>query len=354
MKIINHYIFKTVFFTVLIVLSVLCVLAMLSEIIDGLGSISGNYNFTEVLIFAGLKVPENIYHFMPFAALVGSLIGLGSLASSSELTAIRAAGASLLQITFAVLKPVVVLIIATLLLAEYVVPLTDQYAETRRSEKLGQVNSALSSRDGLWNREQNEFMHFNRVQANGQLEGVTRYRFDENNQLISSSFAREAQYMGQYWLEKDVVETTLAQKITRQTAFESRRWENQLSPELLTILVQDTNNLAISRLFNYINYLQRQAIDSAQYQLSFWEKVLQPFAIISLVLIAISFVFGSLREVTMGYRIFVGVIVGISFQMTQRLLGPTSLVYEFPPIIAVAIPILVCFLLGLFLLIQKR
>ena len=354
MRIINRYIFKTVFLTILVVLSVLCVLAMLSEIIDELGNISGDYSFAEVIIFAALKLPESIYNFMPFAALVGSLIGLGSLASSSELTAIRAAGASLLQITLSVLKPVVVLIITALLLAEYIVPLTDQTAEARRSEKLGKANSALSSQEGLWNRENNEFMHFNRVQANGQLLGVTRYQFNASDELIASSFAQSAKYIDGYWLEENVVETIIEQGRTEQKIYDTRRWDNGLSPELLTILVQDTDNLAITRLSSYINYLKLQNINSARYQLSFWEKILQPLAIISLVLIAISFVFGSLREVTMGYRIFIGVVVGISFQMTQRLLGPTSLVYEFPPVIAVAIPIIVCLLLGLFLLIQKR
>lgn len=354
MSIISRYLFKTILLSVLVVMLVLCVLTMLAKVIDDLGALGGNYTFLELMIYVSLRVPQNINEFMPFAALVGSLIGLGSLASSSELTAIRAAGVSLLQITWGVIKPILVLIVCTLLLAEYVVPITDEYAENRRAEKRNKVRSALQARNGLWNKEQNEFMHFNRVQADGRLQGVTRYQFDNKHQLIATSFAQTATYQGDYWLEEDIIETRFNGDNTQQLNIATRQWNAELSPELLAILVQNTDNLAISRLSNYIEYLNQQSIDSARYQLSFWNKVLQPLAIISLVLIAVSFVFGSLREVTMGYRIFIGVLIGLSFQMAQRLLGPTSLVYEFPPVVAVSLPIVLCFILGLLLLVSKR
>ena len=56
----------------------------------------------------------------------------------------------------------------------------------------------------------------------------------------------------------------------------------------------------------------------------------------------------------MGYRIFVGVIVGIAFQFSQNLLGPSSIIYGFQPLLAVAAPILVCMLIGGILLVRAR
>lgn len=350
----NRYIFTTVFGAVLLVLLVICALDMLSKLIDDLANLSVTYTFAEALIHAGLLVPVSIYRYIPFAALVGSLIGLGALATNSELIAIRAAGVSLLRITFAVLQPIVLMILLALFLAEYVVPTAQQYAENRRALKLDGVQAAQLSSRGLWNREGTEFMHFNNVQANGRLLGVTRYQFDAANELHASSFSRAATYVDGYWLEEDVVETQITHNKLEQKTFAVRRWEIELSPALLAILVQDTQNLAISKLYNYIGYLRQQSIDSARYELSFWHKVLQPLAIVSLVLIAVSFVFGSLRDVTMGYRIFIGVAVGLGFQITQKLLGPTSLVYGFSPFVAVLAPIAICMLLGVFLLIKKR
>lgn len=354
MRLLNRYVFTTVLSSVLMVLLVICSLDLLAKLIDELDNLSERYTFSEILIYTGLNLPLSLYKYTPFAALVGGLIGLGSLAAASELVILRAAGVSLWRISLLVIKPILLLIIIALLLAEYVIPVSEQYAENRRLLKLEGVSSALASRRGLWNREGDEFMHFNSVQSNGKLLGVTRYQFNDQNELIAFSFAETALFVNGQWQEEGVTETQLSNTGTQQTRYSVRQWNSQLSPALLAILVQNSENLSISKLHYYIGYLEQQNIDSGRYQLSFWSKTLQPLAIISLVLIAVSFIFGPLREVTMGYRIFTGVVIGIVFQLAQKMLGPTSLVYGFSPLIAVLIPIIACFIFGLFLLSKNR
>jgi lipopolysaccharide export system permease protein len=354
MRLLNQYLFSTLISSILMVLLVICSLDMLAKFIDELDKITNDYTFLEVCIYVGLNMPASIYRYMPFAALVGGLIGLGSLASTSELLIMRAAGVSLMRLTASIIKPVLLLIVIVLLLAEYVIPTAEQYSENRRDIKRQDIKTALSSRGGLWNREGSEFMHFNSVQANGKLLGVTRYNFDEKNELTSTSFAQSAIYINGQWQEENVIETVITPSVIKKNTYQVRPWKIQLSPALLSILVQKPESLSISKLYQYITYLDQQNIDNGSYKLSFWNKVLQPLAIISLVVISISFIFGPLREVTMGYRIFSGVVVGIVFQMSQKLLGPISLVNGFSPLVAVLIPILFCFGMGFFLLLRNR
>lgn len=362
MRLLNAYIFRTTVVSILMVLLVITALDLLAKLIDELGSLTPSYTFFEVLVYVLLSIPSSFYQFMPFAGLVGGLVGLGSLASTSELVIMRAAGVSLLQLTWAVLKPVLWFIAAMLIFAEYVIPVSDQYAESRRSALLQGDNSALSAKGGVWNREGTLFMHFNSVQANGKLLGVTRYQYNDKQQLISASFAKTALHTSEGWREENVVETRFPDTLFEGNKedpittekYSSRPWETELSPNLLTILVQDTDNLAISKLYDYAQYLDKQNLDNGKYLLAYWGKVLQPLVIISLVLVAVSFIFGPLREVTMGYRIFTGVVVGIVFQLVQKLLGPASLLYGISPLFAVLLPILFCFGLGLFLLARTR
>ncbi|MCY1350366.1 Lipopolysaccharide export system permease protein LptG [compost metagenome] len=70
----------------------------------------------------------------------------------------------------------------------------------------------------------------------------------------------------------------------------------------------------------------------------------------ALVLMAISFIFGPLRSVTLGQRVFTGVLVGFVFRIAQDLLGPSSLVFGFPPLLAVLIPSAICTVAGLWML----
>lgn len=354
MRLLNGYIFRTTVASIVVVLVVITSLDILAKLIDELGNLTVNYTFSEALLYVVLNIPSSLYQYMPFAGLVGGLVGLGSLASTSELVVMRAAGVSLLRITWSVIKPVLWFIAVMLLFAEYVIPVADQYAENRRSLLLQDKNNALSSKAGLWNREGNTFMHFNSVQSNGKLSGITRYEYDEDKTLLSTSFAEVAFYINGQWQEEEVIETLFTENGTTTRSYANRQWDTDLSPDLLTILVLDTDNLAISKLNQYANYLEQQNLENSQYRLAYWSKVLQPLVIISLVLVAVSFIFGPLREVTMGYRIFTGVVVGIVFQLVQKLLGPASILYGIPPLFAVLLPILVCLGIGLFLLARTR
>lgn len=351
MRKLNHYIAQSVIGSVALVLMVIVSLDAISGLVDQLDELGGNYNFIEALIYVGLTLPSSIYDNIPFSALVGCLIGLGALASSSELVVMRAAGVSVAQITWAVMKPVMLFIVLGLLLGEYVTPLSDQFAESRRAIAKGDTK-ALESRHGLWNREGSEFMHFNAVLPNGKLFGVTRYQFDESGRLQAASFAQTAIHQGDYWQEENAKETVFSSLGTQVNEYRLRRWDTQLSPSLLNVLVLPPDGLSIQSLHTYSGYLAGQELENQEYRLAFWKKLLQPLVTASLVLIAVSFIFGPLREVTMGYRVFTGVIVGIVVRTIQDLLGPASLVFGFPPLLAVAVPMLACCVVG-FVLLRK-
>ena len=109
----------------------------------------------------------------------------------------------------------------------------------------------------------------------------------------------------------------------------------------------------MSGLWEYSKYLKGQGINSDEYRLAFWNKALQPLTILALVIVAISFVFGPLRSVTMGQRLFTGIMVGVVFRTMQDMLGPASLVFDFPPVFAALIPINLCLILGFWLLSRK-
>jgi len=349
MRKLNQYIARTVIGAVSMVLLVIVSLDAIAALVDQLGELEGKYNFIEALAYVGLTLPGRIYSNIPLSSLVGCLVGLGILASSSELVVMRAAGVSVAQITWAVMKPVLLFIVLSVALGEYVTPLTDQIADSRRAIAQGD-KKALESRHGLWNRDGNEFMHFNAVLPNGRLYGVTRYQFDDNGQLTASSFAQTAIFQGDHWLEEEGKESLITADGIQVHQYDWRRWDTELSPKLLNVLVLTPDALSIQNLYSYAQYLQQQELDSSEYWLAFWKKLLQPLATASLVLIAVSFIFGPLREVTMGQRIFTGVIVGIVFRTSQDLLGPASLVFGFSPLIAVALPLAVCGGVGIYLL----
>lgn len=366
MRKINRYVSRSITNAVLMVLLVVMALLLIAALVDEIDSLRGNYTSREMLIYVALTMPGRLYEIMPFACLIGCLVGLGMLASTSELVVMRAAGISVGRIIWMVLKPLSWFILAGILLGEYVTPYTEQVSESRRAIALDRP-SPESRRGSMWHREGSEFMHFNAVLPNGVLYGITRYKFDDRHNLVESSYTRQAIYQAGYWQEERISVTYFLQPPptsdddigerllgTRAEFIESRRWDTPMTPELLNLQVVEPEALSVRSLHSYVRYLRDQNMVSSDYSLAFWQKLLQPLATISLVMIAISFIFGPLREVTMGQRIFTGVVFGIVFRLTQDLLGPSSVVFGFAPVIAVALPIAVCFLLGFYLLGRAR
>lgn len=350
MRLLARYCGKFVAAAILLVLLVIVSIDAIATLIDGLGDIRNDFSFQEVLVYVGLTMPSRIYEYIPLASLIGCLLGLGMLANNSELTVMRAAGVSLLQIIGFILRPVIVLILVAMVMGEYLVPFSEQLAESRKMFlRSGKDVQELDS--GIWNREGNEFMHFNAVYPGGVLFGVSRYSFDHEQRLQQASFAERATYQQNgYWLEEKGEVTTFLPDRTLVSSFNTRKWQSAITPDLLRLVVVPPKSLGLRDLDDYADYLTAERRDSSRYELAFWSKALQPLTIAGLALVAISFVFGPLRESTTGYRVFAGVVAGVVFRTAQDMLGPASLVFGFSPLVAVLVPALAVALLGLLLL----
>ena len=344
MRKLDRYISMNVLAATAVVLLVLVFLEALFSFLGQLDDVQGNYQTLDVAIYTLFLIPKKIYEFIPVSALVGCLAGLGSMASNSELVVMRAAGVSLWRMVWAVMKPALIMIAVGTMLGEYVAPLSEQLAETRKA--IARSADGSYSGAGVWHREGNDFMYFNAVEPNGVLYGVSRYRFDDDMNLLESSFAKRALYQKGQWLLENVRTSRFDGEkfITQESLIQP--WETSLTTTLLKVVVVEPDALSISGLLTYTRYLDEQGLDAGEYDLAFWKKALQPLSILSLVLVGISFVFGPLRSVSMGLRIFSGVITGVIFMIVQNLLGPSSLVFGFPPILSVLLPVMICLLFG--------
>jgi len=349
MRKIDRYVMSSVggatFLVMMVVLSLDLIFAFIAE----LDSAKNDYQTLEALTYVLLTLPRRIYDYLPLGAFMGCLVGLGSMASSSELTVIRAAGVSLKRIVWSAMKPALIVVMLGILIGEYVAPPAERMAQSQKAVAQG-AGQNVASASGIWHREGDTFMHLNAVQPNGVLHGVSLFEFDADRWLVSASFARRGIYLGDYWLLENVTTTEIRENGTSQKKYHSLRWDSGLSPDVLSVLIVDPEDLSISGLFTYASYLGEQGLNAANYWLAFWKKVLMPLGTAVMVIVAISFIFGPLRSVTMGFRVFTGLIVGLLFKYMQDLLGPMSVVFGFNPVIAVLLPIAVSAVVGIILM----
>jgi len=346
---IDRYVMSTVgaaiFLVMLVVLSLDLIFAFIAELEDT----RNDYQTFEALLYVLLTLPRRIYEYLPLGAFMGCLVGLGTMASSSELTVIRAAGVSVKRIVWSAMKPALLVVLLGVVIGEYVAPPSERLAQSQKAVALG-AGGNVASASGIWHREGDTFIHLNAVQPNGVLHGVSLFRFNDERWLVSASFAERGIYLGDHWQLQNMTTTKLSETETSREKKGSVRWESGLSPEVLSVLIVDAEDLSIQGLYTYASYLDEQGLNAANYWLAFWKKVLMPLGTAVMVIVAISFVFGPLRSVTMGFRVFTGLIVGLLFKYMQDLLGPMSVVFGFNPAIAILLPIAISAVAGALLM----
>lgn len=355
MRKLDSYLARTVTVTMLLaefaLLGVMTIFTFLEQVED----MKNNYDMHAVIMFCLYSLPRMFYDVIPYSALIGCLAGLGLLANTSELLVMRAAGISTWSISLSAVKPTLFLVILGLLVGEFVLPGVEQTARNDRARALS-YTGRISPSYGMWYREGNVYMHFDEVNPGGVVSGVSHYYFDGDHNLTRTLFAKRAVFHNvrsndKYWLMEDVVVTDIYPDHTETHHMASMRWNTRLEPDLLNTesLVQP-DKMSIRELRKKINYMHNQGLNPGKFEIGYWKKLLQPLATVGLVFIAISFIFGPLRESTMGMRVVAGLIIGILFKFVQDLLSPASLVFGFPPLVAILIPILGCFAIGYFLL----
>lgn len=354
MTILRRYLFRSILIPILVSSFILVGLDGLIRFVGELQALGGNYQAFQALQYVLTEVPQRFSLFLPVAILLGTLFGLGMLANSSELTVIRSSGPSLRKLCVLILWPVLVMLVVGGVVGEFVAPQAKQLAESRKDVQQGD-SLVMRSGGGYWVRQGNEFVHFNAVQPNGVLFGITRLIFDGNHHLLESQFAKRGIYQGDgLWVLQDVTGTRLGGEEISTYQRSSLDWYNDITPDRLSVIIVDPKDLSLRRQWEYANYLNSQGLTADQYLLSFWQKVFMPLATIGMVLIAISFIFGPLREVSMGARLTAGIIAGLLFHYGQQFFGNLSLVFHASPFIAGAAPPAICIAVGIWMLRRVR
>lgn len=351
MTLLARYVGKVVLSAMLVVLFLLLGLDLVFSFLGELEDLAGNYQAAQALYFVLLSLPFRLYEMMSIAALIGGIVGLGLLANHAELTVMRAAGLSVWRIVLWVMQPALLLVISSLVISEYVVPFTQPQAQDYKSQALGQATST-GELWGYWQRQDNSLVQMHNVSTQGVLNGITFYHFGQNGRLLAKEVAQQGVYQSQdTWQLTGILHYKIAQDGQVQVSEQTQRlWHSELTPDFLKLVSSSPEYLAPSNLYHYAQYLQGQGLVAKQYFLEFWKKVFAPLATLSMVLVACSFIFGPLRSVTMGLRIISGILVGLLFRYAQDFSGYASLVYDFSPLLAAALPILISLVAGVWAL----
>lgn len=356
MNTLDRYIGKSILGSIFATLLTLVGLSAIIKFVEQFRSVGkGTYDIWQAVAFTGLTIPKDIETFFPMAALLGALMALGNLASRSELVVMQAAGFSRFKIGMAVMKTALPLVLLTMVIGEWGIPQTEQFARDMRARALS-GGSMLSMKNGVWAKDGNNFVFVRRVTDDAKLNDIYIYTFDQHRNLTELKHANQASYSEEEskWTLRQVNHSMISKDEITTSNRLSEKWETNLTPDKLGAVSLRPTSLSISGLYNYISFLRETGQDVSRFELTFWRKIFQPVSVGVMMLLALSFIFGSLRSVTAGARIVTGICFGFLFYVVNEIFGQMSVVYNMPAVFGALMPSLLFIVMIWWLLSRKR
>ncbi len=339
-NILDRYIGRSIFTTSLLVLVVLLSLTAVFSFIRELDDVGRErYHLSTAALYILFRMPASAYELFAPSVLLGSLLGLGAMATHSELVVMRAAGISIPRIIRSVLQVGMLLMVAVAVLGEFIAPKAEQYAQDIRLSALSKKVS-VGSETGLWLRSDNLYINVKTVMPDLSLLNLSLFSFEENKLDYSMTAKRAFQTPDNKWLLQDVSYTEFGENRTTVRRVKQEIRDELVRPQLLQNLTVDPETLSAQNLFRQVSYMKKNSLDSDRIQLALWSKLTNPLATLVMLMLSVPFVFASQRGGGAGQKIFIGIMLGIGYIMATRLFTHMGLVYGFPPVISAMAPLL--------------
>lgn len=354
MLLIDRYITKTVLSAILLIVCMLTGLQIFILFVNELGDIGkGDYGVFQALVFVLMTMPYQVYLFLPMASLLGCLIGLGIMGSANELVVMRASCMSIEKVISVVLRVAVFLILIVTFLGEMLFPKLILRATENKYQAVNAGQSLRTDR-GVWLRSQNDFINIGRVINNKSIADVTQFHFDSKHHLVFIRQIDRAAYAKSVWLATGIVETRIYPDSTKVFRKNNIDWSVEIVPSILNFSSAEPDEMTFPELWLFIKNHKDKYLRVENYQLALWQRLVQPFTTVVMMILAVPFIFGPLRSSTMGAKLLLGATIGFGFYIMNRFFGSLSQIYQFSTIFAAVGPTVLFALLGFYLMRKVR
>lgn len=341
MKILNGYIRRHILFSTLIVVLVLLGVELLIELISELSDIGvENYGIMQALVYVPLRLPSDLYQLFPMAGFLGCLLGLGQLASTNQLVVMRASGVSISKIASSVIKTAILMMVVVTFVGEYLAPTLELKAQIYKSMLL---NKAIGFKaiGGIWLRNGEQFVRIGGVDSSKQIKGISAFFIDDKHQLRKMAFSNKGYNENGVWtLHNALLTDTSNINQLKTSKINNLPLAITLNPQSMKDEKKTVEQMSVRGLYESILYRNQAGLATGQYWFNFWQRIIWPFTTIVMIGLGVPFIFGSLRNVSTGSRIMMGIVVGFSFYMLNQFFGPIVMVYQFSPFAAALLPTL--------------
>jgi len=357
MKIKDRYIAKTLFTYSLVVLLVWLGIYSFFNFLAELNTVGKvDYTILEAIKYIVLQIPEVAYKQVSSVILLGCVLGMGHLATTGQLLVLRVSGVSILKITWLTIKNAFILLALLIVVGETVAPVMTEFAEDERARALGK-NNIPSGQDGFWIKDGDSFINVNNSFNGSLFNGITVIDVNESYKINGVIRSKSGIFDGQS-INMDATNVFSVNPTNQHEDIVLKKqnfYKKYVSfdQDLIDSLEKEPQDLSTLTLINQIQFLIENKLRAKVFEVELYKRLVKPLTLGAMILLAMLFIFGSMRDVTLGRKIFFGVAIALSFELVSRVGAAIALSFEFSPLLITFAPPLTVIVITIAILINK-
>ena len=319
----------------------------LFNLISELEDISSSYNFIEALKFSFLSAPERAFVFLEGSCLLGFMISMGLSQEEGNLNVLRSSGISPFKIV--VLSSLGSLILSIFFLTSHELALKDLSNKSSTSKALLISNTSLKDNEFTWLKDKNSYLNFG-TKINNRIFDI-RYFEVKNNKVIFSLVAKSAVIKDKNITFDKSVNVLINENFSTKIEKINKNFD---LPLIVSSSLRDIEKMNMRDKFTLMSYLSGEVDGKDKIYKSYLEKhyyqfILKPISILSLIIFFGYFIFGSLRESSSGSKIVLSVVGAFIFQILQDLSTSIAISFNQNVLIGMLIPSCILFIISIFM-----
>jgi lipopolysaccharide export system permease protein len=254
------------------------------------------------------------------------------------------------------IKTALIFVMAIIAIGEIVAPIASDEAERGRSIALD-LSIASQSQEGFWIRDGENFINVQKNIGGKLFSGLTIIEVNSSNKISTVLTSENAIFDGKS-LEMNNAEIFSiddSKEINDISLKERNSYNKTVSfdQDLIDSLKKEPEELTTWNIIKQIKFLSDNKLRSGIFEVELYKRLIKPITLMTMILLAMLFIFGSTRNATLGRKIFFGIALGLSFEMLSRIGGAMALSFDFNPVISAVLPTIVVMVVAIILLIQK-
>jgi lipopolysaccharide export system permease protein len=248
-----------------------------------------------------------------------------------------------------------VLLVVTALIGEFIGPPLDYFARNMRNEARFEQEESVYGSD-LWVKDGAVVLNLERINTEFEFGSLYQYRFNDDRSLHSISRAGNAgiDEESDRWILENVRETVFTEDGLEASVSPVSIETFDVNSDLLGITLVKPVSLSGRGLLSYIGYLKRNGLTAERYETELWSRISRTATVLVMPMLALAFVFGSLRSSGYGTRLMLGVLVGLAYFLASEMLANSGQVFNLNPAVVTWLPSIALVLVTVFALSRVR